>query len=183
VHQHTRRLALPLSGDRPLEPQSGRLACSRAEQAQIAVDLVSRACLRERISKVRPQPLILHADNGNAMRAATLENRLEELGVLRSFSRPWVINDNPYSESLFHGEVSTELSQAVFLECGGSLQLDGHLSATVARHMPSAATVPVSTGRPRQQHARRCWRQPEVVWIKSPRSSIEIIPPTLVMIA
>jgi len=54
------------------------------------------------ISKGRPQPLILHADNGNAMRAATLESRLEELGVLRSFSRPRVSNDNPYSESLFH---------------------------------------------------------------------------------
>ena len=52
-------------------------------------------------SKGRRQPLILHADNGNAMRAATLESRLEELGVLRSFSRPRVSNDNPYSESLF----------------------------------------------------------------------------------
>jgi transposase InsO family protein len=50
---------------------------------------------------VEHQPLILHADNGNAMRAATLESRLEELGVLRSFSRPRVSNDNPYSESLF----------------------------------------------------------------------------------
>ena len=58
------------------------------EDAQIAADLDSRACLRERISKGRPQPLILHADNGNAMRAATLERRLEELGVLRSFSMP-----------------------------------------------------------------------------------------------
>jgi putative transposase len=46
-------------------------------------------------------PLVLHADNGNAMRAATLESRLEELDVLRSFSRPGVSNDNPYSESLF----------------------------------------------------------------------------------
>ncbi len=44
--------------------------------------------------------MVLHADNGNAMRAATLESRLEELGVLRSFSRPRVCNDNPYSESL-----------------------------------------------------------------------------------
>jgi transposase InsO family protein len=35
------------------------------------------------------------------MRAATLNCRLEELGVLRSFSRPRVSNDNPYSESLF----------------------------------------------------------------------------------
>ncbi len=66
------------------------------EDHAIAADLVSRACLRERISKSRKQPLILHADNGNAMRAATLESRLEELGVLRSFSRPQVSNDNPY---------------------------------------------------------------------------------------
>jgi transposase InsO family protein len=71
------------------------------EDSKIAADLVSRACLRERISKGRRQPLILHADNGNAMRAATLESRLEELGVLRSFSRPRVSNNNPFSESLF----------------------------------------------------------------------------------
>ena len=67
----------------------------------IAGDLVSTACLRERISKGRRQQLILHTDNGNGERAATLESRLEELGVLRSFSRPQVFNDNPYSESLF----------------------------------------------------------------------------------
>ena len=35
------------------------------------------------------------------LRPATLESRLEELGVLRYFSRPRVSNDNPYSESLF----------------------------------------------------------------------------------
>jgi len=35
------------------------------------------------------------------MRAATLECRLEELGVLRSILRPRVSNNNPYSESLF----------------------------------------------------------------------------------
>ncbi len=71
------------------------------EDAQIAADLISRACLRERISRGRPQPLlILHADNGNAKRTATLESRLEELGVLKSFSRPRVSNYNPYSESL-----------------------------------------------------------------------------------
>ena len=71
------------------------------EDPAIAADLVSRSFLRERVSKGRKQPLIIHADNGNAMRAATLENRLEELGVLRSFSRPRVNNNNPYSESLF----------------------------------------------------------------------------------
>jgi putative transposase len=71
------------------------------EDPAIAADLVSRACLRERISRGRSQPLILHADNGNAMRAATLESRLEELGVIRSFCRPRVSNNKPYSESLF----------------------------------------------------------------------------------
>ena len=71
------------------------------EDPAIEAGLVSRACIRERISKGRRQPLILHADNGNAMRAATRESRLEELGVLRSFSRPRMSNDNPYSESLF----------------------------------------------------------------------------------
>jgi len=82
----------------------------------IAADLVSRACLKERYccaesfaeSKGRQQTLILHADNAihscrllEELRAATLEVRLEELGVLRSFARPRVSNNNPYNELLF----------------------------------------------------------------------------------
>ena len=39
--------------------------------------------IREGISKRHQRKLILHADNGGAMRSATLEVRLEELGVLR----------------------------------------------------------------------------------------------------
>jgi transposase InsO family protein len=82
---------------------------AEVESAEIAAELVQRACLKERYCRPRgfgsrqshQQPLILHADNGNAMRAATLESRLEELGVLRSFIRPRVSNNNPYSESLF----------------------------------------------------------------------------------
>ncbi len=65
------------------------------EDPAIAADLVSRACLRERISRGRKQPLNLRANNGDAIRAATLESRLEALDVLRSFSRPRVPNDNP----------------------------------------------------------------------------------------
>ena len=82
---------------------------AEVESAEIAADLVQRACLRERYRRPSgfsshqcpKQPLILDADNGNAMRGATLESRLEEMGVLRSFSRPRVSNDNLYSESLF----------------------------------------------------------------------------------
>ena len=82
---------------------------AEVESAQVAADLVQRACLKEHYhrpsgfgsSQCEKQGLILHAVNGNAMRAATLESRLDEMGVLRSFSRPRVSNDNPYSESLF----------------------------------------------------------------------------------
>ena len=83
---------------------------AEVESAEIvAADLVQRACLKECYRRpcgfgsrqCQQQPLILHADNGNAMRGATLESLLKEMGVLRSFSRPRVSNDNPYSKSHF----------------------------------------------------------------------------------
>ena len=42
------------------------------EDPEIASDLVSRACLRERISKRRRQPLILHADNGSPQKGSQI---------------------------------------------------------------------------------------------------------------
>jgi transposase InsO family protein len=61
---------------------------------------VSRACLRERISKGCRQSLILHSDNGTAMRAATLDSRLDEIGLLMSLERPRDENDKLCSETL-----------------------------------------------------------------------------------
>lgn len=43
----------------------------------------------------------LHSDNGGPMKGATIKATLEKLGVLTSYSRPRVSNDNPYAESLF----------------------------------------------------------------------------------
>ena len=43
----------------------------------------------------------LHADNGNAMKAATMIMMLFHLGIIASFSRPRVSDDNPYSEAFF----------------------------------------------------------------------------------
>jgi putative transposase len=71
------------------------------EDPTIAADLISRHYLRRRGTKGKKQPLVLDGDNFNAVRAAVMENRLEELGVLRSFTSHRVYNDNPYSESLF----------------------------------------------------------------------------------
>ena len=45
--------------------------------------------------------IILHSDNGSPMKGATMLGMLQKLGVVPSFSRPSVSNDNPYSESLF----------------------------------------------------------------------------------
>ena len=45
---------------------------SELEDQAIAADLVSVACMHERIARGRNQPLILHPDNGNAVRAVTL---------------------------------------------------------------------------------------------------------------
>nr|WP_231372030.1 MULTISPECIES: IS3 family transposase [unclassified Thioalkalivibrio] len=68
------------------------------ESAANSRTVIERAVLREGVAH---RPLVLHADNGSAMKGATLCARLEELGVTRSHSRPRISNDNAYSEALF----------------------------------------------------------------------------------
>lgn len=60
--------------------------------------LFAQACMKHGIS---PDQLILHSDNGGPMKGSTMLATLHKLGVIPSFSRPSVSNDNPYSESLF----------------------------------------------------------------------------------
>jgi putative transposase len=45
--------------------------------------------------------LAVHSDRGSAMKSDTLAQLLDSLGASRSFSRPRVSNDNPYSEAQF----------------------------------------------------------------------------------
>lgn len=68
------------------------------ENADYASKLIKQACADE---NVKPEQLVLHSDNGSPMKGATLLAMLEMLGVIPSFSRPSVSDDNPYSESLF----------------------------------------------------------------------------------
>jgi len=68
------------------------------ESGDRAKQLVERALLREGCWH---NPPVLHSDNGAPMTSFTLKTRLAELGMLMSYSRPRVSNDNPYSESLF----------------------------------------------------------------------------------
>ena len=69
-----------------------------AESAEYASLLVRKTCLAESIHQ---EGLVLHSDNGSPMKGATMLATLQKLGVVPSFSRPSVSDDNPYSESLF----------------------------------------------------------------------------------
>ncbi len=59
---------------------------------------IRKAVLNE---KINGRPLVLHSDNGSPMKAATFQATLEKLGIQKSYSRPRVSNDNPYSEAMF----------------------------------------------------------------------------------
>ena len=45
--------------------------------------------------------VVLHSDNGSPMKGATMLATMQKLGIVPSFSRPSVSNDNPFSEALF----------------------------------------------------------------------------------
>ena len=68
------------------------------ESGEQARALIGAACVREGIERGQ---LTVHSDRGRAMRSKCLADLLGELGVGRSFNRPHVSNDNPYSESHF----------------------------------------------------------------------------------
>jgi len=68
------------------------------ETAEHASVLINKACMKQ---KVRKNQLVLHSDNGSPMKGATMLCTLQKLGILPSFSRPSVSDDNPYSEAMF----------------------------------------------------------------------------------
>ncbi len=76
------------------------VACQvyEVESGDLASDLITDACIREEIEKGQ---VILHSDNGSPMKSSTMLAKLQDLGVMPSFSRPSISDDNPYSESLF----------------------------------------------------------------------------------
>ena len=68
------------------------------ERSVLAADLMTNICQREGVKR---HQVTLHSDNGSPMKGATMLATLQQLGIIPSFSRPSVSNDNPYSESLF----------------------------------------------------------------------------------
>ncbi|MDD1830207.1 DDE-type integrase/transposase/recombinase, partial [Photobacterium sp. ZSDE20] len=68
------------------------------ELGEHAADLLQRTTWKE---KCVNKGVVLHSDNGAPMRSYTMLAKMNDLGVMSSYSRPRVSNDNPYSESLF----------------------------------------------------------------------------------
>jgi len=68
------------------------------ESMEASAALVRSTCAAEGVD---PAGLVLHSDNGGPMKGSTMLATLRHLGIVPSFSRPSVSDDNPFIESLF----------------------------------------------------------------------------------
>jgi transposase InsO family protein len=73
-------------------------AVHEEESEELARYLIREACMRHGVD---PETLVLHSDNGGPMKGATMLATLQWLGIVPSFSRPSVKDDNAFSEALF----------------------------------------------------------------------------------
>jgi putative transposase len=68
------------------------------ELASLAKKLIEQSCEKQGIQQSQ---LIIHSDRGPSMNSKTVALLLAELGITKSLSRPYVNNDNPFSEAQF----------------------------------------------------------------------------------
>jgi putative transposase len=85
------------------------------ESAELAKRLIKESCRKQGIE---PDRLTVHADRGPSMQSKSVALLLSDLGVIKSHSRPYVSNDNPYSEAQF----KTLKYQPEFPDRFGSIQ-------------------------------------------------------------
>ena len=68
------------------------------ELSSLAQKLIEQTCEKQNIL---PGQLTIHADRGSSMKSKPVAFLMADLGITKSHSRPYVSNDNPYSESQF----------------------------------------------------------------------------------
>jgi transposase InsO family protein len=68
------------------------------ESNEAAAKLFREICDQQNVD---PDGLVLHADNGGPMTGSTMLATLQKLGVVASFSRPHVSDDNAFAEAVF----------------------------------------------------------------------------------
>jgi transposase InsO family protein len=69
------------------------------QSAELAAGLLRRVCAEHEVHVA--DGCVLHADNGAPMKGSTMLATMQALGIVASFSRPSVSDDNPFIESLF----------------------------------------------------------------------------------
>ena len=133
---------------------------------------------------VDPRGLVLHSDNGGPMRGSTMLATLQHLGIVASFSRPSVSDDNPYIESLFRtlkyrpeypNKPFESVEQARAWVTGFVAWYNAeHRHSGIRFVTPRPATRRTREGRARQPRARlrpRATKEPitmRVAWSKTP---------------
>lgn len=85
------------------------------ESAALAERLIRETCDKQGII---PGQLTIHADRGSSMKSKPVALLMADLGVTKTHSRPYVSNDNPFSESQF----KTLKYRPDFPQCFGSLE-------------------------------------------------------------
>ena len=68
------------------------------ELSSLAQKLIEQTCEKQHI---QPGQLTIHADRGPSMKSKPVAFLMADMGITKSHSRPYVSNDNPYSESQF----------------------------------------------------------------------------------
>ncbi len=73
---------------------------ANCESGELARQLIQETCEMQNIS-VNDSNLTIHSDRGSAMKSQNVSSLLAQLNINKSFGRPHVSNDNPFSESQF----------------------------------------------------------------------------------
>ena len=68
------------------------------ECKELARRLIQESALKQGI---QPNQLTIHSDNGPSMTSHTVAQLLDHLGITKTHNRPYVSDDNPFSESQF----------------------------------------------------------------------------------
>ncbi|RYZ17554.1 MAG: IS3 family transposase [Myxococcaceae bacterium] len=68
------------------------------ESMELSAQLLHTSVVNEGADSTR---LVVHADNGGPMKGSTMLAKMQQLGIMASFSRPRVSDDNAYAEAFF----------------------------------------------------------------------------------
>lgn len=117
-------------------------------------------------------PEVVHADNGPSMRSHALIAALDEAGACRTYSRPRVSDDNPFSESLFK-TIKYDLSCPLrfddidharrWTETFMTRYALEHRHSALGRHTPASVFLGLDT----EEHRRRQHRLDQI-WAEHP---------------